>query len=118
MAPAPEASAVEIWVWADCQYRKPPSTARSPTPAKIKIGFFFDPDGLLLTSSTRSSLGKCRHSGESRNPGFFELPGSRIESGMTKKNKYLKAAFDFISILSCHLSWPPTQKGQTTKNIY
>ena len=45
-----------------------------------------------------------RHSGESRNPGQFELPGSRIESGMTPKNKYSKLVLNFIFVLkvSCY----------------
>ena len=31
---------------------------------------------------------------------MFELPGSRIESGMTTKNKYPKAVFDFVFVLN------------------
>ena len=38
---------------------------------------------------------------------MFELPGSRIEPGMTTKNKYSKAVFDFIFILTRRLGSDP-----------
>ena len=52
----------------------------------------------------------------SRNPGLFELPGSRIESGMTTKNKYPEEVFCSIFVFKPDIV-ATHPKGRTSKNI-